>query len=102
MRPYSYIWEYCVEPTRRTEFEQRYGSSGAWVALFRRAEGYIDTLLLQDASDPLRYITVDRWQSVNAYRAFREQFAQEYSDLDRECEGLTSVETSLGEFFSDV
>jgi len=91
-----------VEPARRAEFERRYGSSGAWVALFRRAEGYIDTLLLHDASDPWRYITVDRWQSEKAYRAFRVQLAQEYDDLDRECEGLTVLETSIGEFLSDA
>ena len=99
---FSYIWEFRVEPDRRTEFERRYGPSGAWVALFRRAQGYVETLLLHDASDPSRYVTIDRWRSVEAYRAFRATFAEEYDAIDRECEGLSSQERSLGEFFSNA
>jgi heme-degrading monooxygenase HmoA len=96
--PYAYLWEFRVRPERRTEFEGRYGPTGSWVALFRRAPGYLETLLLQDRADEVRYITIDRWQSVEAYRAFRARFAEDYEALDRECEGLTTHEAPLGEF----
>jgi heme-degrading monooxygenase HmoA len=99
---YTYIWEFHVEPARRAEFEQCYGPSGPWSALFRRADGYIETVLLRDRSDTSRYVTIDTWQSVEAYRAFRARFSQEYDDLDRECERLTSQEASLGEFLGDA
>jgi heme-degrading monooxygenase HmoA len=95
---YSYIWAFHVEPTRRAEFEQCYGPTGPWSQLLRRADGYIETLLLRDTADASRYVTIDAWQSVEAYRAFRVRFAREYEDLDRACAALTSSESSLGEF----
>jgi hypothetical protein len=95
---YSYIWEFHVQPTRRAEFERCYGPSGPWAVLFRRADGYIETVLLRDRSNALRYLTIDSWQSADAYLSFRARFSQEYDDLDRECEGLTSHERCLGEF----
>lgn len=98
MARYSYLWEFHVRPERQAEFERHYGPEGSWVALFRQAPGYLETLLLQDRSNPLRYVTVDRWQSIEAYRAFRVQFARQHEELDRLCQTLTVSETPLGEF----
>jgi hypothetical protein len=99
---YSYIWEFNVEPARRTEFEQCYGPSGPWSALFRRADGYIETVLLRDRLDASRYVTIDVWQSLEAYRVFRARFSQDYDELDRACEALTTREACIGEFLSDA
>jgi len=77
---YTYLWEFIVEPSRL------------------KANGYIDTLLLQDRADPHRFITVDRWKSIEAHRAFRSAFSREYAALDAWCEHLTVRETPLGEF----
>jgi heme-degrading monooxygenase HmoA len=98
---YSYIWEFHVDPARREAFEQCYGPAGPWATLFRRADGYVDTVLLRDMADASRYLTIDTWQSEAAYRAFRARFSREYDELDRSCERLTSRETSLGEFLSE-
>ena len=98
MPRYGYIWEFHVKASRREDFERCYGPSGPWVLLFRRAEGYAGTELLQDNANPLRYLTIDRWASVEAYRSFRTRFADQYAELDRECEGMTSREVLLGEF----
>lgn len=65
---------------------------------FRQASGYIETLLLQDRSSALRYITIDRWQSEEAYRALRAMYARRYDELDRERQKLTIREILLGEF----
>jgi len=54
--------------------------------------------LLQDAREPRRFVTIDRWQSEEAYRTFRARFSREYADLDARCEHLTSRETSLGHY----
>jgi len=95
---YACLWEFLVEPGRRPQFEQQYGPLGAWVSLFRQAPGYCGTWLLRDASDPRRFITVDRWQSAAAYQSFRSAFARQYEELDALCAGLTLQETCLGSF----
>ncbi|MGH8285612.1 MAG: antibiotic biosynthesis monooxygenase family protein [Steroidobacteraceae bacterium] len=67
-----------VRPAHEAEFERCYGADGAWVELFRRAPGYIDTRLLKDRSVAGRYITIDRWRNEESFRAFRSQYAQAY------------------------
>jgi heme-degrading monooxygenase HmoA len=98
MARYCCLWEFQVHLEWQAEFEGRYGAGGAWVALFLQAPGYIETLLLQDRSQNLRYVTIDRWESLEAYRAFRSQFSRQYEELDRLCQGLTTHEALLGEF----
>jgi quinol monooxygenase YgiN len=56
------------------------------------------TRLLRDKDDPLRFVTIDDWESEELYRAFRVRFAVEYAALDRICEGCTSAESPLGQF----
>lgn len=98
MTGYTYIWEFHVRPERQANFEHIYGLGGKWVELFRQAPGYVDTLLLKDRSNPTRYVTIDRWRSVQDYAAFRVQFVKEYEALDAECQKLTIHEISLGEY----
>lgn len=95
---YTYLWEFLVQPSRQAEFERHYAPDGSWAALFRQAPGYLGTQLLQDRSNRLRYLTIDRWTGIEAYRAFRARFAEQYEALDRRCEGLTTHEAPLGEY----
>jgi heme-degrading monooxygenase HmoA len=95
---FTYVWEFEVPATMEREFLRHYGPAGGWVALFRRAPGYVETLLLKDESKPGRYLTLDRWESEQAYRAFREHYGREYAAMDQSCEGLASRETPLGSF----
>lgn len=97
-RPYSYVWKFEVADDSIAEFERHYGPEGSWAQLFRRAPGYINTLLLKDRANQGRYLTVDRWQSESAFAHFCDTFAAEYEALDRNCEGLTLAEDLLGEF----
>lgn len=98
MSGYATVWEFRVRADRREEFERHYGPQGTWAGLFRQAAGYVGTELLHDRSDPLRYLTVDRWTGIEAYRAFRAEFAGPYAALDRACEGMTTHEAALGEY----
>lgn len=75
MAGYATIWEFRVHGERREEFERHNGPQSGWVELFRQAAGFVGTELLHDRSDPLRYVTIDRWTSADAYRAFRGEFA---------------------------
>jgi quinol monooxygenase YgiN len=92
------IWEFLVEPSCESRFEQIYGPDGDWVQLFRRGDGHLGTELYRDANTPRRYITIDRWVSPQAFETFRQKFATEYKALDESCESLTEKETPLGTF----
>lgn len=72
--------------------------SGAWAQLFRKAAGYLETLLLQDQAVSGRFLTIDRWSSQSAHDAFLAEFHTEYETLDLACESLTQRETSLGSY----
>jgi len=96
--PYCYIWEYVVAPESVAEFERLYGPSGPWVALFRRAEGYVRTELHRDRANLRRYVTVDYWRSSEDHSEFRSRFAKEFEELDGLGEDLTESEAFLGEF----
>lgn len=98
MAGYVTVWEFRVRGDRREEFERHYAPQGSWAGLFRRAAGYAGTELLRDRSDALRYLTIDRWASAEAYRAFRAEFAAPYAALDERCAGLTTHEAALGEY----
>lgn len=95
---FTYVWAYRVLPDRTDEFLGLYGPEGAWVRLFRQAPGYLGTDLYADRDDRSRYVSVDRWESEDAFRGFRERFSEEFECLDREGEELTLEETPLGEF----
>lgn len=95
---YTYIWEYRVGKAHVPEFVRHYGPDGTWVALFKRAEGYVGTVLFRDRDRPDRFVTIDTWRSAAAHEAFRRAFATEFDDLDRHCETLTERERFLGSF----
>jgi heme-degrading monooxygenase HmoA len=95
---FTTLWEFTVTESRQADFESHYGTDGAWVQLFRRAPGYLGSELLRDRSDPGRYLTIDRWESREAWQAFRRLYGAEYERLDRELEGLAMREAPLGEY----
>lgn len=95
---YTYVWEYRVRPDADEAFRREYGPHGGWVALFRRAPGYVSTQLYRDRADPQRYLTIDTWESRAAHDRFRLQFADAFHALDCACGRLTVSEVRLGEF----
>ena len=53
---------------------------------------------LRDAYIPGSYLTIDRWASEEAFRAFRKDHDPEYESLDRSSDELTSRETRIGAY----
>ncbi|WP_036380897.1 antibiotic biosynthesis monooxygenase [Muricauda sp. MAR_2010_75] len=100
--PFVYIWEYVVKKEYLEEFKNVYGSTGDWVQLFQKADGYILTELHQDASNPLRFVTVDFWNSISDRDNFRNQFAKEFTAIDKHCENFTEEERFIGDFNCDT
>ncbi len=95
--PFVAVWKFTVAAARVPEFVRAYGPEGDWAELFRRAEGYLATRLVQDLDDDGVFVTIDSWTSQQAYAAFREKFAEEYAALDRRCERLTEDEVCVAQ-----
>jgi len=93
-----FVWEFVARADKVKEFERSYAASGPWAELFRKSAGYHGTLLLRDAENARRYMTIDRWESMAAHQAMREHFAREFEELDRACENLTESERRIGVF----
>jgi len=99
---YVIVWEFRVRPEQREAFERGYGSDGDWARFFQRDESFRGVELWRggELDDPEwdRYLTVDRWASVEAYEAFRERTDAEYQEMDNRFLDLCETETMLGIF----
>ena len=93
---YVVIWEYEVRPDASMRFEAMYGPQGEWVALFRRYPGCIATELLRGDGD--RYLSIDRWESGQAYERFQRQAQEDYARLDAAGDALTLAERRIGAY----
>ena len=92
------VWQFEIAEENIAAFEAAYGPDGPWSQLFRSAPDYQGTELLRDAYVPGTYLTIDRWTSEQAFRAFRKNHDAEYEKLDRQCDALTSRETRVGAY----
>jgi len=92
------IWQFLVRPDKADAFRGAYGPDGAWARLFARAAGYLGTELLGSTTDPNTYLTIDRWESAEAWEGFLRQWQEDYSALDWRCESLTVAEVEVGAF----
>ena len=88
------LWRFRARPGREAEFEAAYGDDGPWVRFFRTGRGFLGTELMR-ATDGT-YLTVDRWDTEDAYRAFRDAWASQYAEIDARCRRLTIEETLIG------
>ena len=92
------VWEIVARPDRVGEFVSAYEANGDWAQPFSLAAGYRGTELLSATDNPERFITIDRWASIDDYSLFQERFGAQYRFLDAQLEGLTVSETKLGTF----
>jgi len=92
------VWQFEIAEDKIAAFEAAYGPDGAWAKLFRSSPEYQGTELLHDAYIPGSYLTIDRWASEDAFRAFRKDRDGEYETLDRSCDALTARETRIGAY----
>jgi heme-degrading monooxygenase HmoA len=94
------VWEFDVAASHAAEFEKQYGTGGEWMQLFRRDPAYRGTSLLRDRDQPGRYITIDRWEDLESYEAFRAEYGMEYQEIDKRTAMLTESEKRVGVFES--
>ena len=92
------VWQFEIAEDKIASFEADYSPDGAWAQLFRTSPEYLGTELLRDAYITGNYLTIDRWASEEAFRAFRKNHDAEYETLDRACDKLTSHEVRIGAY----
>ena len=92
------IWQFRVPPDRADEFREVYGPNGDWAMLFRREIGFLGTELLHSSEHPSIYLTLDTWESPEAWAAFLRAWGDDYVALDRRCDALTISEGEIGSF----
>ena len=92
------VWEFEIKPECADRFRLVYGSDGDWVQLFRRDENYRQSILVQDPSRLHVYLTLDFWNSRQAYEAFKQCHHDAYLSLDQASEDLTLAERLIGSF----
>ena len=93
------LWEYDVAPGLDDAFEKLYGARGEWAALFREHAGFISTELLR-ADRTHGYLSIDRWESEQAYDAFLASASVRYAQLDARGNALTVHERCIGRFIA--
>lgn len=98
---YVIVWEFRVGPDRVAEFEEKYGAEGLWARFFRGSADYRRTELVRDVAIKGRFLTLDYWQTEEAFTQFKQQNLAEYERLDKEFEDLTEQETRLGAFWTE-
>lgn len=96
------VWRFKAKPEKAQEFLDVYSWKGKWAKLFGRSPHYQGTILLQDISEPLTFLVIDRWATKEAFPRFRQQFGPDYDDLDQQCMALTEEETHIGTFNDEL
>jgi heme-degrading monooxygenase HmoA len=94
------IWEFRVASEKEGEFREVYGPAGVWAALFAREIGFLGTELLHSTTHPNIFLTIDTWDSPEAWAAFLRAWGDDYAALDHRCRELTVSEAELGCFES--
>jgi len=92
------LWEYEVKPGSEERFENVYGPDGDWVRLFRSDTHYYQTRLVSDSLRRGVYLTMDFWESQEAYEQFLAGHRAEYEAIDAAGEQLTGKERRIGWF----
>jgi heme-degrading monooxygenase HmoA len=98
MAVHTIVWQFTVEQRNVDAFVAAYGPAGDWARLFQQGHGFLGTALLRDAANPLRFVTVDRWDSAEDFERFREVSGNAYAELDSRLEPLTASEQLIGRF----
>lgn len=92
------LWEFEVKPGCEEKFEKVYGADGTWAKLFARNAAYRGTRLAKDVERERVYLTLDFWETREAYEGFKKENGAEYERIDSECEGMTVREGKIGEY----
>jgi heme-degrading monooxygenase HmoA len=92
------LWMFEAKAGAEEDFARVYGTEGDWARLFRRSPGYVTTELIRDVAVARRFVTIDRWESREAFERFKAAAQPEYEALDARSKQLTRDERLIGHF----
>jgi heme-degrading monooxygenase HmoA len=92
---YVIVWKYQVLADSEMEFRVAYGPDGDWAGRFAKHDGFVGTELVT-TDEPYHYLTIDRWDSAEAFDAYMGLDRAEYRGLDERFEALTVSEKLVG------
>ena len=96
------LWEFDVKSECVDRFTLAYAANGEWARVFARDGKFRETRLLQNISEPLRFVTMDIWESRADYEHFLNEQPGAYYDLDAKCAAWTTAERHLNSFDADA
>ena len=92
---YVIVWKYQILADAEMDFRRAYGPDGDWARLFAKHEGFVGTELIT-AEEPRHYLTIDRWESEEAFIAYLDLDREEYRRLDQRFDAFTVSEELVG------
>jgi hypothetical protein len=96
------LWEFDVKSQCEDMFTSAYAADGEWARLFARDAKFRETKLLRNISQPLRFVTMDVWESRADYEHFMNESGQAYKELDAKCADWTTAERHLSSFDAEI
>ena len=92
------LWQFRPPAGGEKAFAEAYASGGPWAEVFGQAPGFIGTRLMRPPEGSDWWLTIDSWDSAEAFANFLENHREAYAALDRQLEGIAGEETFIGAF----
>lgn len=87
------LWQFEVKKGREAEFEDFYGTDGAWSGANRLTRSYLGTSFLRDQNRPSRYMVIEYWSEMLVHEPHRSYRSDTLESLEaRRAELVESVE----------
>jgi len=83
------LWEFEVKSGSEELFEEAHGPEGEWMQLFRHGCAVSGHAAAARRGSGSAYVTMDSWESREAYEEFKRRYAVEYAEIDSKGKGLT-------------
>jgi len=92
------LWEFDVKSECEEQFIAACSPTGEWARFFATDAKYRETRLLRNITEPLRFVTMDVWESREDYEHFLRSSGDAYQALDARFAGFTTRERHLSSF----
>jgi heme-degrading monooxygenase HmoA len=92
------IHEYIVREGTQARFELTYGVGGAWSRLFSKSPGFRGIILLRDAGNPLRFLSIEIWEGEELRHEALASHQAEAADVFAALEEMVETDAGLGTF----
>ena len=92
------VWQFDVRSGAAEEFEDLYGSDGAWTQLSRRSRSFLGSSFLRDIGSETRYLLVEYWGEMVVYEKHLANFTTQLKALEEQRARLVERMETVGVF----